>query len=521
MRLPFVLISVVYGSLCYAISVFADTTSTPVVVNTTSGLLQGSKADGLLTFEGIRFAQPATGALRWEPPVAFFSTAPQNATRLGSACVQQFPFGDSLDPFLFNNPTDPPAEDEDSQLITSNVWAPASATTKLPVVIWIYGGSLAFGTASIPLYDGASLAANQGIIVVSFNYRTNVFGFPGSPDLPLAGNNLELAFQWVQQNIAQFGGDPTQVTIMGQSAGSKSVAVSISRHTPSDAPFRAAIMLSGTQQSTSPTPSFASFNTFSTAVGCTQAPGPARLACLKQVPASVIRSFTNGPTGTASFQPVVDNVSMFADPLQRIRTGLTAKVPFIIGNTQNDGSLFSVGLTDLSAYLTSTFDGLVTADQVRPLYPGLNDSLIISEVIKDFLFLCLPSDSPAELWSGAAVGAGISSIYRYEYGPVFADLQFFPGAGAWHTSELPEIFGTFNRSTATAPEVTLSQTMQTLVANFVKDPTVSPAPNWPQYVPGNSTTTLAKLAYNGNFLASNVVQTAESDSIVRCSHFSW
>jgi carboxylesterase type B len=70
------------------------------------------------------------------------------------------------------------------------VWAPASKNQKLPVLVWIYGGSLNFGTASLPVYDGASIAANQGIILVTFNYRTNVFGFPRSPDLPLAGNNL-------------------------------------------------------------------------------------------------------------------------------------------------------------------------------------------------------------------------------------------------------------------------------------------------------------------------------------------
>ncbi|KAJ7130255.1 Carboxylesterase [Mycena epipterygia] len=499
-----VLTSVVYASVCYAI---------PAFVNTTSGVLQGSKANGLLSFEGIRFAQPASGALRWEPPVPFLSTAPQNTTNLGPACVQQFPFTvATLSKKIFNNPADPPAESEDCLFL--NVWAPASATKKkkLPVLIWIYGGYLAFGTASVPLYDGASLAANQGIIVVSFNYRTNVFGFPSSPDLPLARNNLgfldqELAFQWVQQNIAQFGGDPAQVTLMGQSAGSEAISVAISRHTPGNAPFRGAIMLSGVQTSLSPTPSFTSFNNFSAAVGCTQAPGPARLACLKQIPASVIRNFTNGPT-SGSFEPVIDNATVFADPLQRIRTGLTARVPFIVGNTQNDGSLFAVNLTDLSAYLTTTFNGLVTAAEVRLLYPGLSDPLIISEVIKDFLFLC-----PVELWSGAAVDAGISSVYRYTYGPVFSDLQVFPNAGAYHSSELPEIFGTFNRSSATAPEMTLSHTMQTLVANFVKDPAVAPVPNWPKYVPGNKTTTLAKLAYNGNVLTSNVVQPVKSDSI--------
>ncbi|KAI0030912.1 Carboxylesterase, partial [Vararia minispora EC-137] len=107
-----------------------------------------------------------------------------------------------------------------------------------------------FGSGSLPLYDGTSMAKNQDVIVVTFNYRTNVFGFPSSHDLPLTGNNLgyldqELALKWVQDNIVMFGGDPTKVTIMGQSAGAQSVSDAIVRHTPSGAPFRAGIMLSG------------------------------------------------------------------------------------------------------------------------------------------------------------------------------------------------------------------------------------------------------------------------------------
>ncbi|KAJ6604171.1 Carboxylesterase [Mycena vulgaris] len=500
MRILFALVSAL--SVCYA---------TPQLILTTSGLLNGSQTDGLLVFKGIRFGQPATGVLRWEPPVPFNSTALHTATTLGPSCVQMFPFAvAALNERLFNNPADPPPESEDCLFI--NVWAPASKAQKRPVLVWIYGGGLVFGTGSIPLYDGASIAANQDIIVVTFNYRTNVFGFPGSPDLPLGGNNLgfldqELALEWVQLNIARFGGNPSQVTIMGQSAGSLSVSFLISRHNSHNAPFRAGIMLSGAQPSISPTPSFASFNNFSATLGCTQAPGPARLACLKQIPASVIRNFTNGPT-SGGFVPVVDNVTVFSDPLLRIRSGLTARVPFMIGNTENDGSLFAVGLTDLSAYLAATFGGLVTVDQMHALYPGLNDTSTIAEIVKAIEFLC-----PAELWSGAAVGAGISNVYRYSYGPVFADLQLFPNAGAWHASELPEIFGTFNHSTATAPEATLSNTMQTLIANFVKNPAEAPAPNWPKYVPGNTTTTLAKLAYDGNVEASNVVQAVGSNSL--------
>ncbi|KAJ7785818.1 Alpha/Beta hydrolase protein [Mycena metata] len=379
-------------------------------------------------------------------------------------------------------------------------------------MVWIYGGSLAFGTASLSLYDGTSFAKNQNVVVVTLNYRTNVFGFPGSPDLPLTGSNLgyldqELALRWVRNNVAKFGGDPEQVTIMGQSAGSKSVAAAILRYSAANAPFRAAVLLSGAEESTSPVPSFASFDGFSTAVNCTQTPGPARLACLKNVPASVIRSFTNGPSSGA-FGPIVDNVTRFSDPIQRLRDGLTANVPFIMGNMQDDGTLFAFGLTDLPAFLETNFGSSITVNQVRPLYPGLNDSAIISEIEKDFLFLC-----PAQLWTSAAVSAGIKDIYRYTYGAVFADLQLFPGAGAWHSSEIQEIFGTFNSTTATPAEATLSHTMQTLIANFIKNPAAPPAPNWPRYVPGRKAKTLAKLAYEGNVALGDVVQVTESDEV--------
>ncbi|KAJ7868620.1 Alpha/Beta hydrolase protein [Mycena olivaceomarginata] len=480
----------------YATSVPRQTAS--VSVQTTSGLLQGTEANGLSIFKGVRFGQAPTGSLRWAPPVAFTSTAPQNATALGPACVQQFPFA-AINEKLFNTPAPPESEDCLFLVNRCKLYRLLSGSTVEP---W------PSERPWTPEYDGASLASNQGIIVVSFNYRTNVFGFPESPDLPLAGNNLgfldqELAFQWVQSNIAKFGGDPKQVTIMGQSAGATSVAAAYVRHPAGTAPFRAAIMLSSTVESTSPTPSFVNFNAMASAVGCEQSPGAARLACLKQVPASTIRTFTNGAS-SGTWGSLVDNVTLFSDPLQRIRNGQTSKVPFVIGHTENDGSLFALNKDNLTTYLSNTFGTLVTADQVRALYAsGLSDNAVIAEVVKDFVFLC-----PAELWSAAAVGAG-TNVYRYAYGPVFSDLQLFTNAGAWHSSELFEIFGTYP-SDATAAEKTLSLTMQAIVANFARNPAAAPAPNWPKYGPGK---TLAKLAYNANVALSSVVQTAGNSSL--------
>ncbi|KAJ7217315.1 hypothetical protein GGX14DRAFT_561831 [Mycena pura] len=142
-------------------------------------------------------------------------------------------------------------------------------------------------------------------------------------------------------------------------------------------------------------------------------------------------------------------------------------VPVVLGNMQNDGSAFVVGLTNLTAFIEAELPGSgVTADLVRSLYPGQNDT---------------------------KYGA-----FRYSYGAVFADLQKFPNAGTWHSSEIGPLFGTFERSAATPAEVTCSSTFQTAVANFVKNPEVSPAVNWPKYVVGPPAETLAKLASNGN-----------------------
>ncbi|KAF7340062.1 Carboxylic ester hydrolase [Mycena venus] len=471
------------------------------------------------------------------PPVPFISTSPQSATSLGPSCLQQFPFADAaLFEALFNNGVNgPPAENEDCLFL--NVWAPAaaSATNRVPVLVWIYGGALSFGTASLPAYDGTSIAANQGIILVTFNYRTNVFGFPGSPDLPLPGNNLGFLDQGGA--CPSMGSDEYR-QVRGKSSPSNDngsicgISVGQLFHCKAYRERRTLPSRDNALRGASIHATYPIFHIIQQLFDGGWVHASAWAGAARMLEAGACECYPDLYQWThqwllcASRRWVLSPV--FSDPLLRIRTGLTARVPFIIGNTQNDGSVFAVGLNDLNAFLTTTFLGLITAAEVRPLYPGLtSDNAIIAEIIKDVEFLC-----PAELWSNAAVGAGIPNVFRYTYGmfstqrtffhptdwtripgPVFADLQLFPNAGAWHSTELPEIFGTFNATTASAAEVALSKTMQTLVGNFVKNPTVSPASNWPKYFPGPLTTTLAKLAYNGNVAPTNVVQAVESDSI--------
>ncbi|KAF9257595.1 Carboxylesterase [Marasmius fiardii PR-910] len=486
---------------------------TSITISTTSGRLKGLEQDGVMSFKGIRYGLPPTGSRRWEPPMAFVTSGEQNATKLGPSCIQQFLPGASgnLQRQIFNSP--PPPESEDCLFL--NVWSPAnsrSTSTKRPVLVWIHGGGLAFGTASAPIYDGTSIASNQGVVVVSINYRTNVFGFPSSPELPLRGNNLglldqELALAWIQLNADKFGGDPRQVTIMGQSAGGLSVSTLLARHGGEvRPPFRAAIMLSGNIGSISPL-NPTSFNQFAAMVNCTQAPGTERLACLKDIPASVISALLNGPTSILFGAAVIDNFTVFDRPIERIAAKKTARVPVLIGNTKDDGSLlaFGVGAVNLAQFLEAQFQGAASEQLVRSLYPGLNDTTIISSVLRDFILQC-----PAGLWAAASVQSRITNVYRYIYGAVFSDLQVIPGAGAAHASELPELFGTFNRTTATDEEVTLSSTFQTAIVNFVKNPNDSPAPGWTSYGDGN----VAELAFAGNVNLDDVVQLVKNNSVI-------
>jgi len=315
-----------------------------------------------------------------------------------------------------------------------------------------------------------------------------------------------------KKNIAKFGGDKSKVTIMGHSAGSQSVSLAIARRNPTVAPpFRAGMMLSGFQVSTSPEPDFSNFDAFATAMGCgTQSPGLQRLQCLRDVDAFTIRNYTNGPDIGQFRSYVVDNVTAFDDPLLRIRTGQVAQVPILLGNCQDDGSIFAYNTTKpLSTFLKDMFGSYadhVPPKLVRALYPELSDLEVIYAVERDIHFRC-----PAKLWGDAFVSSGIKNVYRYSYGAVFSDLQPFPDLGAWHGSELPILFGTYNTSTASTTEVELSQTFQTALANFAKNPVdVLPAPSWPPYEPGRlgvaRNPTLAKIAYEGKVDPDDFIQ---------------
>ncbi len=211
----------VFVALCVTLPLFAGTNP---VVETPAGKLRGIVAGDLQVFKGIPFALPPVGANRWKPPVPMPSwSGVRDATEFGAACVQPKPRAGSI------YADEPPVMSEDCLFL--NIWTPKNAR-KAPVFVWIHGGALTSGASNLSMYEGSKLAG-RGVVFVSINYRLGILGYLAHPELSvessegISGNyglkdQIE-ALRWIQRNIAAFGGDPSKVTIAGESAGALSV----------------------------------------------------------------------------------------------------------------------------------------------------------------------------------------------------------------------------------------------------------------------------------------------------------
>ena len=241
-----ILISAAFACLAMAsTTLFAADAPT---VKTDKGKVQGYvSTDGeIRIFKGVPYAAPPVGPLRWKPPQpAAKWSGTKTATSYGYRCMQP----DIYDDMIFHDP----GRSEDC--LTLNIWSPAKDKhAKLPVMVWIYGGGFTAGSTSEARQDGENLA-HKGVIVVSMNYRLNVFGFLVHPELTAespqhASGNYGLmdqaaAIQWVHRNIKNFGGDPDKVTIFGESAGSFSVSAQMASPVAKDL-FQRAIGETGT-----------------------------------------------------------------------------------------------------------------------------------------------------------------------------------------------------------------------------------------------------------------------------------
>lgn len=470
-----------------------------------TGIFRGTSTVGsnVDKWFGIPFAQPPVGELRFKAPVAITerSSALKNATTFGNACPQ------------------PPANlgapmSEDCLFL--NVWRPAGRLDKkLPVLFWIHGGAYTNGAASMPDYDGTELvrrsaAIGKPVIFVSTNYRVNTFGFLSSAHQPPEDLNAGLldqrmALEFVQDNIAAFGGDPQKVTIWGQSAGAGSVQAHFIY--PADRPlFRAGIGNSPTGPfKTSPPASTYDrpglpFNRLLSQTGCTGSMSP--VDCLRAVPFETLLNVSNTMVSSTLnhqlWQPSIGPAGSMMTELasSKIARGDFLSLPFMSGTNVNEGNGFSTSLRNLR--LTGQAQASAFNNFIRALV--IDNTTLTQNVLDEFDDL-FPENDPT---LGAPFNTGDSLYDRgaafytdqmflsgrrffLEHGasrqPMFAYYfrEFIPGndptLGVFHASELPLLFG----STASFPsiEVDFATQMKDFWITFVND--LNPGRAWPRY----------------------------------------
>ena len=479
---------VAWGMLALPLAVFSA--SDAPQVKTASGVVEG-KGDGTVrTFLGIPYAAPPVGDLRWKPPVAAAKwSGVRKATEFGSHCMQGRVYGDM-------NFRDAGGSED---CLTLNVWVPARASAaKLPVMVWIYGGGFVAGTTSEARQDGTHLA-QQGVVVVSMNYRLGIFGFFVHPELAkesgrnAAGNygllDQVAALHWVHDNIAAFGGDPGNVTIFGESAGSFSVSAQMASPLAKGL-FQKAIGESGAAFHSGGL----SFEPLSEReekdVKAVSAKfGVSTLAELRALPAQkLLDAFAPPQSPGFDFGPDVDGYFL-PEPVPAIfAAGKQNDVPLLAGWNHDEGS-FEIAFspqkpTAESLKATAQKEFGDKAAEFLKLYPSDTPEQVLRSA-QDFAGDQFIAFSTWD-WMESQGKTGKQPIYRYRFDLGPPSDPKGPQLGAFHSSEIEYVFGQLDSKAGVAwraDDRQLSEEMQKYWANFARsgDPNGPGLAKWPVY----------------------------------------
>ncbi|KAI0349936.1 carotenoid ester lipase precursor [Trametes cingulata] len=440
----------------------------------------GSPNGTVSRFLGVPFAQPPVGDLRLRlpqpiPPYAGLV----NATTFGNQCIQQ---DFVLPPFPPNVPV--PAQQyledfisiadvpQSENCLNLNVITPSFATpdSKLPVLVWIYGGGFQHGSNAVEPGDivvARSVEIGHPVVYVAMNYRLSAFGFLGGREVKDAGvGNLGLqdqreALRWVQRYISVFGGDPSKVTIWGESAG----AISVSLHMLTNGGDTEGLFRAGFLQSGAPGPYGdiievqGTYDQIVADAGCALA--PETLECLRTVPAEVLKAAMDKSPSFVDYVQVntpwnvhADGVFVTDPPQHLLLKGKVARVPIVIGNDEDEGSAFafpSLNVTtdsEFMDYLSSNFFAKAPREEIAPLrelYPA--DPGAGSPFGTGDAFAYSPQYKRISAFQGDWVEQAPRRLFARELAgkqPVYAFLNKggkIKGIGAAHGSELPNIYG--------------------------------------------------------------------------------
>jgi para-nitrobenzyl esterase len=441
-------------------------------VRTVSGTVEGTTSDDgkVQIFKGIPFAAPPVGDLRWKAPQPVAPwTGVRKATEFGARCMQGNIFGDMV--FRDRGPSE--------DCLYLNVWTPsASAGAHLPVMVWIYGGGFQAGATSEGRQDGEMLA-KRGVVVVSMNYRLGIFGFFAHPELAKesghgsAGNygllDQVAALEWVQKNIAAFGGDPHNVTIFGESAGSFSVSGLMASPLARDL-FQRAIGESGSFLGKDPVKSLADSEADGAKFG--ESIGANSLEALRAKPAADLLDAVMKARGTFRFWPNVDGYFFPRDPHEIYASGQQAHVPLLAGWNRDEGNFhefFQKTEPTAKNYVEIAHkDFGENADEFLKLYAGATDE----EAMRSASDLAGDQFIGYGTWKWTEMQrtTGQSTVYRYEFDDPPPQPAGKPSEGAYHSAEIEFVFEALpSKKLPWRPlDEKLSQLISTYWTNFAK-----------------------------------------------------
>jgi para-nitrobenzyl esterase len=459
-----------------------------VTVKTQQGKVQGKTInDGKVkAFLGLPYAAPPVGELRWkapEPPAKWKGV--RDAGKFGAHCAQ----GRVFDDMVFQDAG--PSED----CLFLNVYAPADSSqkSKLPVMFWIHGGGYSGGASSEPRHNGDFLPL-KGVVLVTINYRLGVFGFLATTELAREGNgvagnyamlDMVAALQWVKQNINKFGGDPDNVTIFGESAGS--FAVSTLMASPiTKGLFQKAIGESGGAFSAVlPTDALASRlnkdDQWVAGLGVTS------LADLRALPTDKILAAAKGQKG--GFPLDLDGRFLTATVPETYAQGKQAHLPLLAGWNRDENSSLANGMT------AEKWKGMAAelfkdrAAEFLTLYPGSTDEQAIdsADAYGSDAFIAFGTWK----WLEAHRQTGASPVYRYHFELRALPSKYHSGSFAFHSDDIEYVFGTLDTrpgETVRPEDRQLSDEMMSYWTNFAKtgDPNGTGLPTWPRYDTGDA-----------------------------------
>ncbi|HVM89204.1 MAG TPA: carboxylesterase family protein [Puia sp.] len=457
-------------------------------VKVDGGLIAGNiNSDGdVYIFKGIPFAAAPVGKLRWKAPQPVTAWAGiKKCSTFGPSPMQAHPspFGPWSEEYLI--PKKPISED----CLYLNVWTGASsAKEKKPVLVWIYGGGFMSGGGGVPIYDGEA-TAKKGIVFVSINYRVGIFGFFAHPELTEeSGHNASgnyglmdqiAALQWVKKNISSFGGDPDNVTIGGQSAGSMSVNCLVASPLCKGL-FKRAIAESGA--SVLPANLFGKpllANAEEAGIKIAQSLNAKNITDLRNIPATELIKATFGMRG-----PIVDGYVLPQSVPDIFSSGKQNDVALLTGWNEDDGVIFGKpkSAEEFKKQVEQEYAG--DAKKLLEFYPASNDQEAAAsqaKISRDVIF-----GIQNYSWANIQAAKSRYKVYVYHFArrlPATGDYQQF---GAFHTGEVAYAYDNLkfvHRCPWQKADYDLAKTMSAYWTNFIKtgDPNGKNLPEWPAY----------------------------------------